>query len=228
MCDSAETTAAQPPLTKAQIRQYRRPYSLKLRFVDRLNRLVCRLWYRLRRVGHCTIPPTGAVIVAANHTCTADPLMICAGCDYRRISYVIAKEFASIPVGGWFVRLIDCIPVRREGRDAAATKAVVRRLRDGHVMGIFIQGRIPAPDETVKPKDGIAFLALRTGATVIPVQLSGNKYKESLAAGLLARHRTRVRFGPPVDLTAFAGKSSRSDLAAATATIFEAIQELGE
>ena len=228
MCDRTETTADRTPLTKAQIRQYRRLYPLKLRLVDRLNRLVCRLWYRLRRVGHCTIPPTGAVIVAANHTCTADPLMICAGCDYRRISYVIAREFASIPVGGWFVRLIGCIPVRRGERDAGATRAAIRRLRDGHVLGIFIQGKIPAPGEQVRPKDGVAVLALRTGATVIPVYLSGNKYKEGIAAGLLARHRTRVRFGPPVDLSELAGKSSRSDLSAATATIWQAIQELGE
>lgn len=226
MNDCHEPTSLRPPLTPRQIRRLRRAYAVKLRFFDRFNRLVCRVWYRLRRIGPCTIPPTGSVIVTANHTCAADPLMICAGCDYRKVSFMIAEEFANIPVGGWFVRLIDCIPVRRERHDTAATKAAIRRLRDGHVLGIFIQGRIPAPGEDVKPKDGVALLALRSGATVIPVHLSGNKYKESIAAGLVARHRTRVRFGPPVDLSVFAGMRSRRDLAQATTKIFQSIQEL--
>jgi 1-acyl-sn-glycerol-3-phosphate acyltransferase len=214
--------------SREEIPALRRRYSWKLRFVDRFNRFLCRVWYRLRREGPCTIPADGPVIITANHTCTGDPMMICAGCDYRPISFVIAREFANIPIGGWFVRLIRCIPVSRGARDMSATKASLQRLRDGDALAIFIEGRIPAPGEPADPKDGVAVLALRTGAPVIPVHLSGNKYRESIFGGLIARHRTRVRFGAPVDLTGLGseGAGGRAEIEEATARIWAAIQAL--
>jgi 1-acyl-sn-glycerol-3-phosphate acyltransferase len=201
----------------------RRRYPHTLRIVDRINRGWCRFWYRFRREGPCTLPASGPAIIAANHTCAADPLMISAGCDYRPISYMIAKEFANIPVGRWFVRLIECIPVERNARDVGATKAALRHLREGKVLAIFIEGRIPRPGEVVEPKHGIAVLALRSGAPVIPVHLSGNKYRESILGGLLARHRTRVRYGPPVDLGT---PDNRPEIPEATARIAAAIRAL--
>ncbi len=223
---SPPTRISGPPQTRAEYLAARHRYTLKLRAVEQFNRIVCRLWHRCRRIGPCTIPADGPVIITANHTCSADPMMIYAGCGYRHISFMIAREFANLPIGGWFVRLIDCIPVRRDGRDASATKQAIRRLRDGHAMAIFIQGRIPRPDEHVEPKDGVALLALRTGAPVIPVHLSGNKYRESILGGLIARHRSRVRYGPPVDLSAFGSDTCRENVVAATARIWQAIQSL--
>lgn len=204
----------------------RHRYAWKLRAADSFNRVICRVWYRLKRVGPCTIPQNGPAIVTANHTCSADPMMIYAGCGYRKIAFMIAQEFANLPVGGWFVRLIECIPVRRDGRDAAATREAMRRIRDGHVISIFIQGRIPKPGQQVPPKDGVALLALRTGAPVIPVHLSGNQYRDGIFAGILARHRTRVRFGPPVDLSDFGGSTEGDNVSKATERIWAAIQAL--
>ena len=200
---------------------------LTLRVVSVCNRLLCRVLYRLKRVGPCTVPLSGPVIVAANHTCSADPLMISAACPKRTVSFIIAEEYSDIRGARWFVRLIDCIPVRRESQDTAATREAIRRLRAGRALGIFIEGRIPKPGESEPPKDGVAMLALRTGAEVIPAHISGTLYRATVASGFLARHRARVRFGPPVDLAEFAEGPMRSRVYGATAKIFAAIQELG-
>lgn len=221
-----ESPITHAPRTRAELMVLRRRYPWKLRIADSFNRVVCRTWYRLKRIGPCTIPPEGPAIVTANHTCSADPMMIYAGCGFRKIAFMIAREFADLPVGRWFVRLIECIPVRRDGRDAAATREAIRRLRQGHVIAIFIQGRIARPGEEVPPKDGVALLALLTGAPVIPVHLSGNKYRDGIFAGIIARHRTVVRFGPPVDLSDFAGSTDGENVAAATQCIWQAIQAL--
>lgn len=204
-------------------------HNLRLAVVVKINELLCRLWYRWRQVGPCTVPRTGAVIITANHTCTADPLFLCAGCTYRKVSFLIAREYANLPIWRFFVRLVECIPVRRDGNDVAATKEALRRLQDGKAMGIFIQGRIPPPGQAVPPRDGVALLALHTGATVIPVHISGTKYRDSILGGFLARHRVRIRFGEPVDLTEFADSSGgvrRQRLAAATQRIAAAIEAL--
>jgi 1-acyl-sn-glycerol-3-phosphate acyltransferase len=225
---TTDTMITHPPRNHAELMVLRRHYPWKLRIADSFNRVVCKLWYRLKRDGPCTIPPTGPAIVTANHTCAADPMMIYAGCGYRKIRFLIAREFANVPVARWFVRLIECIPVRRDGRDAAATREAMRQLRHGHAISIFIQGRIARPGEHVEPKDGVALLALRTGAPVIPVYLSGNEYRDGIFAGLIARHRTVVRFGPPVDLSNFGGSTEGDNVAAATQRIWAAIQALKE
>ena len=200
------------------------PFALSM--VSNFNEFCCRLWYRFQRIGPCTIPRTGPVIVTTNHTCSADPLMISAACSYRPVSFLIAAEFADIPVARWFVRLIECIPVRRSRQDTTATKEAIRRLRAGGALGIFIEGRIPEPGQQEQPKEGVAVLALRTGAPVIPAYLSGNKYRRGVVGGFFARHRTEIRFGAPVDLSEFAGRFSRKILVVATAKIFQAIQDL--
>lgn len=204
-------------------RARRRPYSLPLAVCEGLNELLCLLWYRLRRVGRCTVPNRGPVIIVPNHTCTADPLLICAACRNRKVSFMIAQEYADLRFWRYFVRLVECIPVRRDGRDVAAAKHALRHLRAGQALAVFIEGRIPAPGQKVEPRDGAALLALRSGATVIPCHISGTLYRESVLAGFLARHRARVHFGPPVDLSDLAGKTGRGPVSAATRRIYEQI-----
>ena len=99
----------------------------------------------------------------------------------------------------------------------------LRHLRAGKALTVFIEGRIPAPGQKVEPRDGAALLALRSGAPVIPCHISGTLYRDGILAGSLARHRARVRFGPPVDLSDLAGQTGRETVAAATRRIFEHI-----
>ncbi|MCP4249431.1 MAG: 1-acyl-sn-glycerol-3-phosphate acyltransferase [bacterium] len=203
------------------------PYGLPLRVAMRFNAAMCRSWYRLRRIGPCTVPADGPVIVAANHHCTADPLILSAACPSRAITFLIAREYANTPFFGYFVGLLDCIHVRRDGRDVAATKTALRRLRQGYALGIFIEGRITPPDETPVPKDGVALLALHSRATVIPAHIGGTLYRDGIAAGFFARHRARVRFGSAVDLAGLTGRPGREAVAEATKRIYEHICALG-
>jgi len=146
---------------------------------------------------------------------------------FRQISYIIAAEYLKWPVIRTFAVNTQCVPVKRDGSDAAALKQCMRRLQDGQAMGIFIEGGINRPGRERQPKDGIAILALKTGAQVIPAYIDGIKYRESIIAGLFARHRARIRFGPPVDLDAFrAQPRDRQVIRAATWKIYKAIYDL--
>jgi len=191
-----------------------------------LNALLAAVWYRCRRLGPCSVPPGGPVIVVANHTSTADPLILCAACRYRTVSFLIAREYADLGIWGWFVRLVDCVPVDREANDLRATRQALRHLREGKVLGIFLEGRIPAPGEELPPKQGAALLALRSGAPVVPAGIAGTVYREGIAPGFLARHRARIRFGPAVDLRDLAGRTDREAVAIATDRIQQAIHGL--
>ena len=190
-----------------------------------LNRIWARLWYRVSRVGSCTVPAAGPVILTANHGSTADPLMLYATCPHRIMAFMIAREYARLPVLHYFTDAVHCIPVKRDGHDTAATKAAIRRLREGRMLGIFLEGRIPKPGKPEPPKAGVAMLALHTGATVVPAYISRLVYRDGVAASFFARHRARVRYGPPVDLSEFTAHD-RETLKRATDKIHAAIQEL--
>ncbi len=198
-----------------------------LRLAENLNELVAKSWWRMKRVGPSTIPREGPVIVTANHRCPADPLFLHAAAPYRPISFLVAEEYSRFPIARFFLKMVECIPVKRDGRDTLATKQAIRHIRAGKALGIFIEGGIVPPGQTPVPKDGVAMLALKTGASVIPVHISGTVYRNTIVGGLLVRHRARVRFGKPIDLSEFkAGRSSRETIQAATKRIYEAILAL--
>ncbi len=196
-------------------------------FWSNLNDFFIRVWYRMKVIGPCTIPRQGPVILTANHVSSPDPLYLWAACRYRMLSFMVAAEFTKHPIARYFTQLTDCIPVRREENDIGATKAALRHLKDGKVLGIFIEGRIRRPDQPPDLKDGVAMLALRTGAPVIPVHISGATYFDGLVDSFKHRHGPVLRFGPPVDLSEFAGDAaSREALRVATEKIYAAIQSL--
>jgi 1-acyl-sn-glycerol-3-phosphate acyltransferase len=209
------------------VRLRRAVYGPMLLFLQNLNEFLTRFWYRFKRIGPCTLPQTGAAIVTCNHVCSADPLLLCAAAKYRPISFMIAAEYAKLPIVHWVVSQVDCIPVRRGSRDTSSTKQAIRNLKDGRAMGIFIEGGIVAPTAPIRLKDGVAMLALRTGAKVIPVYLTGVKHHDDMLHGLFARQNARATFGPPVDLSDLAAAAQNRDTTRkATRRIYDAILAL--
>lgn len=209
------------------VRLRRAPYGPLLLFLQNLNEFITKFWYRFRRLNPCTIPRTGPVIVTSNHVCSADPLFLCASGRYRPISFMIAAEYATWPVISWVTSQVDCIAVHRGKRDVSSTKQAMRHLKSGRAIGIFIEGGIVAPGKPIRLKDGVAMLALKTGAKVIPVYLSGVQHHDGIVQGLLARQHARATFGPPVDLSdLIAAERNRDTTREATRRIYDAILAL--
>lgn len=212
--------------TTYRVRSFGFPFDRQFAFVRNLCELMVKFWYRLEPRTRCTIPRSGPVIVTANHLSPVDPLLVYGTCDYRRPAFMIAAEYYNAPIFGWFIRLARCIPVRRGENDVGATKTAIRRLRDGECIGMFIQGGIRNKETDEQLKNGVAMLALRTGATVIPAFISGVTDRDSTFKSVLSRHHARIAYGPPVDLSEFAAEGGRGNLDAATRGIFAAIKAL--
>lgn len=199
-------------------------------FILRLIRLFAYFWCRAKRVGPCTIPPSGPVILAANHTTGIDPIMIIATSPHRLPAFLVEHEYYSKPLAKYLCDLAACVPVNRESPGKSFYAAALRLLRSGGVLGIFPQGRFQMPDEeTVDPLPGIGLIALRTGAPVIPIHISGARYADNPFASFFMRHNVRIRYGKPVDLSRFAGREHDRDAAReATDLIMSRVFELGE
>lgn len=210
-----------------KVRLQRGPHGPKLNYLENLNEFISKFWWGMKRIGPSTVPRTGAVIVTSNHRNAADPLLLLAGMRYRILSFMIAAEYANWPIVHYMVTAAECIPVRRGTSEIGPTRQAMRYLQGGGGMGIFIEGGIVEPGQTPKPKDGVAMLALRTGAKVIPAYISGLTYRKGVVHDLLTRHRACVRYGPEVDLSEFQhAPKNRDIIRAATRKIHEAIYAL--
>jgi 1-acyl-sn-glycerol-3-phosphate acyltransferase len=139
-------------------------------------RLIARSVTRVRVEGALDeIPREGPVILAANHMSNADAVILGAWLTKslgRRIHWLGKKEMFDWPVVGYVARNGGIHPVDRGAADVDAFRTAERVLREGHILMIFPEGTRSPNGELQKPKDGLAMLALRTGAPIVPIGIS--------------------------------------------------------
>lgn len=123
------------------------------------------------------IPRHGPVIIAANHASNLDPVVIGASLMPkmgRRLQWLGKRELFDWPVVGWIARNGGVHAVDRSTADVEAYRLAKRILDDGHALFVFPEGT-RSPDGTLQhARDGVAVLALRTGAPIVPVGIIGS------------------------------------------------------
>lgn len=141
------------------------------------------------------VPTTGGVILAANHIGIIDgPLL--AVCAPRPVHALTKREMFDGRLGG-FLRRTGQIPLDRFAADPAAIRSCLRVIRDGGVAGIFPEGT-RGDGELRRFHHGAAYLALVTGAPVVPVTIVGTRPPGGGANALPTRGGTiDVVFGTP-------------------------------
>jgi 1-acyl-sn-glycerol-3-phosphate acyltransferase len=141
-----------------------------------IARMLARCFTRVRTEGAIdAIPRDGPVILASNHVSNADAVIIGAWLTPRlgrRIHWLGKREMFDWPFVGWMARGGGVVPVDRGGADAEAFRLAQRVLDAGLVLMVFPEGTRSPTGELQRPKDGLAMLALRTDATIVPIGVS--------------------------------------------------------
>jgi 1-acyl-sn-glycerol-3-phosphate acyltransferase len=128
-----------------------------------------------------------------------------------------------------FFSAIGAIPVERGAGQAAldALEQQRRILADGRAVALYPEGTRSLDGRLYKGRTGVAFLALETGAPVVPVGLIGTDAVMPVGARFpTLRQRVTVRFGAPLDLSAHGPASSGRARRTATDEIMAAIHAL--
>jgi 1-acyl-sn-glycerol-3-phosphate acyltransferase len=163
------------------------------------------------------IPPDGGVIICGNHFHWLDPVTV--GITMQRdVSFMAKQELFESRLGGWFLRKIKAFPVKRGQPDRAALKRSIEVLQEGGCFGIFPEGTRSRTRTLQKAEPGTAYLAMKSGAPVVPVGITGS-YK--------LFSRVIVRYGKPIDMAQFqTGKLSSESLEAVSEAVMTGIGAL--
>ena len=123
------------------------------------------------------IPPDGPVILASNHVSNLDGVILGSWLVPRiprRIHMLGKKEMFSWPLIGYLARNGGVHPVDRSGADVEAFRTAERVLEQGHILLIFPEGTRSPDGRLQKARDGLAMLALRTDAPIVPIGVANS------------------------------------------------------
>jgi 1-acyl-sn-glycerol-3-phosphate acyltransferase len=135
-----------------------------------VTHLVCR--YRVSGLQH--VPATGPLLIAANHLSWYDPLILGVVLP-RRVWFFTRQEIFHWPVVGGLCLLTGQIPVQRGASDRAALERALACLRKGQAVMIFPEGTVERQEQMLPARTGAAMLALRSGATILPIAHTGTR-----------------------------------------------------
>jgi 1-acyl-sn-glycerol-3-phosphate acyltransferase len=133
-----------------------------------------RLTTRVRAYGRSRIPKTGGVVFAINHLHWIDIPVI--GVVSPRVVFFVAKvEVAKYRGLGRFLLWHGAILVRRGESDRDAVRDMRRAAREGHVVGLFVEGTRMRTGRPGPAQPGAAMVALQEDVPVIPVAIYGTQ-----------------------------------------------------
>ena len=192
-----------------------------------------RAWFRPTVTGVHNVPRTGAAIIAANHISASDEVFTPMSARRQVLYFAKAEYFIGTSLRGritkWTFTEFGLVPVDRDNTKAAASTIEIgaELLKSGRLLGIYPEGTRSPDGRLHKFRTGVARLALRTGAPVIPVGLIGTD--KVLPPGSSRWHRApvEVHFGEPLDFSRRPEQErSARVLREVTETVREAVQKL--
>ncbi|WP_375490446.1 lysophospholipid acyltransferase family protein [uncultured Jatrophihabitans sp.] len=189
--------------------------------------------YRPEVSGASHVPSQGPVILAANHVSFADEFFIPLGAR-RQVCYFAKAEYFTTPgirgrVMAAFFRGMGQVPVARtDVRSAASVIDIgVEVLGEGRALGIFPEGTRSPDGRLHKFRTGVARLAIRSGAPVVPVGLVGTREVQPPGDRRWHRAPVAMHFGPVLEFGHLAAQErSARVLRDVTETIRECVQDL--
>jgi 1-acyl-sn-glycerol-3-phosphate acyltransferase len=148
-----------------------------IRTVAAFARLALRCLTRVSIEGDLhRIPRDGPLIIASNHLSNADGVVVGGWLTPalgRRIHWLGKREMLEWPIVGPMARAGSVHPIDRGGADVEAFRLAQRILDEGHVLVVFPEGTRSTTGGLQEAKDGLALLALRSGAPILPVGVFG-------------------------------------------------------
>lgn len=156
-------------------------------------RALFRLFTRLEIKGLENLPQGGSLLVAFNHLAHLDAPLVIASLPWP-VEGIGLADLYRVPITGQLLRLYGTIPVHRDQFDREVIRRALQVLAEGKVLALAPEARMSLTGALERARHGVAYLALRSGAPILPLAITGT---ERVLSELrrLRRPRLTVTFG---------------------------------
>lgn len=186
--------------------------------------------------GHEHIPAKGAFVLSPNHYSEIDPVVMAVAIwKAGRVPRFMAKaSLFRIPVVGRILTAAGQISVERSGRPSSQSEpmeAARTLVREQLGVVIYPEGSLTRDPDLwpMRGKTGAVRMALEAGVPLIPAAHWGTQHlMPRYGKGIrpVPRKHIQILFGPPVDLSEFAGRTDQRSMNLATERVMDAIAGL--
>lgn len=164
-----------------------------------LIRFVLRLIARVEIHGIEHLPTQGGFILAANHLGRLDSAILYYAMDRQDVIMPVAEKYKHHWLFGWLVPALGGFFINRFDADLSAIREILRRMKRGGIFVIAPEGTRSKTESLQKAHSGVAFFAVKTGAPVVPIAITGTE--DRVVVENLKRFRRShivVRAGKPI------------------------------
>jgi len=141
------------------------------------------------------VPKDGATIIAPVHLSNLDPPAVASVCP-RQLRFMAKHELFK-GFFGWAISSVGAFPVRRGENDTDAIRKAIAMLDSGQALLLFPEGERGDGKHLGQINRGIAMLAKRSGAQVVPTAIIGTHAMLPRGAKGAKRGHVRIAFGEP-------------------------------
>jgi 1-acyl-sn-glycerol-3-phosphate acyltransferase len=167
---------------------------------------------RLKVEGAENVPAAGPVIIAANHRAMLDVPLLVVACP-RPVTFMAKRELFGDPIRKWGFHVLGGFPVRREIADVRAMDIGLAILERGEVLGLYPEGTRSRSREMRPFLKGGAWLALKSGAPIVPAGISGTERSAPEGQRRPLRKSVRIEFGKAIQVEPVRGARERRERA---------------
>ena len=155
---------------------------------------------RFKVSGREHVPIERGVVFCANHQSNVDPPVLFRAV-HPRLRVLYKQEIDRIPVLARAFRMAGFIPIDRHNKEAAmrSIDQGAASLRAGHSFLIFPEGTRSKTDELLPFKKGGFRMAIKAGAPIVPVAISGGRAAMVKGSAIIRPVTLTVRIGNPVE-----------------------------
>lgn len=135
-----------------------------------LLRIALKALFRVRVTGDRSTFLNPRTLIVANHESFLDGLLLGLFMPVKA-TFVVHTQIANRPLFRFLLRFVPHLAV--DSASPLAMKVIVKLVETGRPVVIFPEGRITNTGSLMKVYDGAAFVAAKTGATIVPVRIDG-------------------------------------------------------
>ena len=155
---------------------------------------------RFKVAGREHVPAGRGVVFCANHQSNVEPPVLFRAV-HPRLAFLYKHEIDRIPVLARAFRMAGFVPIDRHDKEAAmqSIELGAAGLRAGQSILIFPEGTRSKTDELLPFKKGGFRMAIKAGAPIVPVAISGGRAAMVKGSAVIHPVTFTVRIGRPVE-----------------------------